>query len=190
MELLSEEEEKIALELTRRAIMSYIEPECEELELPPIFEEKIGGVIITNSVQGYPEEWILLENSVCSLKEGIFEAAKKAYQDGDVALHIFFPDAHDTNIVRLEIIIMSVPKALECRPEERPDNIVIGRDGLAIYVGSDRRGFFFLPQIAIGKKLGPGEFLEKACEDIGIPLQIPNCDSVKITTFQVQTITE
>lgn len=196
MELLSEEEGKIALELTRKAIMPVIMQKSEEfkseLELPPVFEEKIGGVIITDTVQDHPKKWFLLENSICSLKEGIFEAAKRAYRDGDVAINLFFPDAHDTNIVRLKIMILSVPKVLGCRPEERPENLVIGRDGIAIYLGPGRRGFFFMPQIATDEKLGPKEFLEKACADITIPSPsiIPDCDSVKITAFQVQTFTE
>jgi AMMECR1 domain-containing protein len=119
---------------------------------------------------------------VSSLKVGLIEAAKRVSSTVGVS---FFPELFDQT--RLEITIMSVPKALECSPKERPENIVIGREGLII----KDCGIivYFLPWVAVEKNLSPEDFLDEACKlGVGRPKMWME-HSTEAMTFQVQTIT-
>jgi uncharacterized protein (TIGR00296 family) len=185
MELLSEDEGKIALCLARKTIEKQIggrDLEC--MELTPIFDEK-RGVFVTITERGELRGCIGLPYPMYPLKEGIVEAAISA-STSDPRFPPVSPKELDE--VRLEITILTNPERVECRPEKRQDNIVIGRDGLIIK-GFGRSGLL-LPQVATEYNMDPVEFLDHVCMKAGLPTGMWRSGDVEIMTFQGQIFTE
>ena len=185
MELLSENEGKIALCLARKTIEKRIgnrNRECEELS--PVFDEN-RGVFVTITERGELRGCIGLPYPMYPLKEGIVEAAISA-STSDPRFPPVTPEELDE--IRLEVTILTNPETLECRPEERAENIVIGREGLIIK-GFGRSGLL-LPQVATEYNMEPVEFLDHVCMKAGLPTGMWRSDDVEIMTFQGQIFTE
>jgi uncharacterized protein len=185
MELLYESEGKIALCLARKTIEKRIgnrDLECGELT--PVFGEK-RGIFVTITEKDELRGCIGLPYPMCPLKEGIIEAAISA-STSDPRFPPLSPKELDE--IRLEVTILSTPKILECKPEGRPENIVIGRDGLIIK-GFGRSGLL-LPQVATEYNMDPVEFLDHVCMKAGLPTGMWRSGDVEIMTFQGQIFTE
>lgn len=185
MELLSEDEGRIALCLARKTIGKRIgnrDSECRELT--PIFNER-RGVFVTITEKGELRGCIGLPYPMYPLKEGIVEAAISA-STSDPRFPPVSPKELDK--IRLEVTVLSTPETLECKPEERPDHIVIGRDGLIIK-GFGRSGLL-LPQVATEYNMDPVEFLDHVCMKAGLPTGVWRSGDVEIMTFQGQIFTE
>ncbi|WP_048153098.1 TIGR00296 family protein [Methanolacinia paynteri] len=185
MELLSEREGMIALCLARKTIEKQIrggDLECEELS--SVFDEK-RGVFVTITEKGELRGCIGLPYPMYPLKEGIVEAAISA-STSDPRFPPVSPEELD--MIRLEVTILTNPERLECLPEERPENIVIGRDGLIIK-GFGRSGLL-LPQVAKEYNMDPVEFLDHVCMKAGLPTGMWRSGDVEIMTFRGQIFTE
>lgn len=175
----------IALCLARKTIEKQIrrgDLECEELS--PVFDEK-RGVFVTITERGELRGCIGLPYPMYPLKEGIVEAAISA-STSDPRFPPVSPEELDE--IRLEVTILTNPERLECLPEERPENIVIERDGLIIK-GFGRSGLL-LPQVATEYNMDPVEFLDHVCMKAGLPTGMWRSGDVEIMTFQGQIFTE
>lgn len=185
MEMLSESEGRTALCLARKTISKHIGNRGTECgELSPVFDEK-RGVFVTLTEGGELRGCIGLPYPMLPLKEGIVEAARSA-STSDPRFPPVSPAELDK--IRLEVTILSTPGILECSPEERPKNIIIGRDGLIIN-GFGRSGLL-LPQVATEYNMDPVEFLDHVCLKAGLPAGTWRSDDVEIMTFQGQIFTE
>lgn len=185
MELLSDHEGKAALCLARKTIEKLIRDrdiECEELS--STFDEK-RGVFVTITKNKELRGCIGLPYPVCSLREGIIEAAKSA-STSDPRFPPLSPQELD--IICLEVTILSKPEALSCPSPERPDNIVIGRDGLIIK-GHGRSGLL-LPQVATEYNMDPAEFLDHVCMKAGLPPGLWKSADTEVMTFGGQIFSE
>lgn len=185
MELLSDREGRTALCLARKTIEKRVgnrDIECDELS--PVFDEK-RGVFVTITEEGELRGCIGLPYPVCPLKEAIVEAAISA-STSDPRFPPVGPKELD--VIRLDVTVLSTPEILECSPEERPKNIVIGRDGLIIK-GHGRSGLL-LPQVATEYDMEPEEFLDHVCMKAGLPREMWKSADFEIMTFQGQIFTE
>jgi len=185
MELLSDHEGKAALCLARKTMEKRIgnrDVECEELS--PVFDEK-RGVFVTITKRGDLRGCIGLPYPMCPLKEGIVEAAVSA-STSDPRFPPVSPQELD--MIRLEVTVLSNPETLSCPPRERPQNIVIGRDGLIIK-GHGRSGLL-LPQVATEYNMDPEEFLDHVCMKAGLPPGLWKSGDVEIMTFQGHIFSE
>ncbi len=185
MELLSDREGRIALCLARKTIEKKIgDRDLECGELTPIFEEN-RGVFVTITKSGDLRGCIGLPYPMCSLGEGLIEAAVSA-STSDPRFPPVTPGELD--IIRLEVTVLSTPEILSCAPEERAKNILIGRDGLIIR-GHGRSGLL-LPQVATEYNMEPEEFLDHVCMKAGLPPGTWRSGNVEIMTFLGQIFTE
>ncbi len=113
------------------------------------------------------------------LKEAIYKASKEAaFND-----FRFFPlKKEELKNVRIEISILSLPKP--CKPDE----IVIGRDGLIC----NYQGFsgLLLPQVAEEYNMNKKQFLEALCEKAGLPSHLWKNKDFKLWRFSCQIFKE
>ena len=151
-----------------KAARSSIEAETvgldPDLEFPKSFDRK-SGVFVTVSTypQGNLRGCIGYPEPVFPLKDALVYSAQSACHDPR-----FMPLSEREAVnCTVEVTVLSQPEVMECRKEELPKNIVIGRDGLIIQYGG-RRGLL-LPQVPVEWGWDSEEFLEHLCDKAGLP---------------------
>jgi len=151
-----------------KAARSSIEAETvglePDIEFPKSFDRKSGVFVTINTYpQGNLRGCIGYPEPVFPLKEALVYSAQSACHDPR-----FMPlSEREAASCTVEVTVLSQPEVMDCKKEDLPKNIVIGRDGLIIQYGG-RRGLL-LPQVPVEWGWDPEEFLEHLCDKAGLP---------------------
>jgi uncharacterized protein (TIGR00296 family) len=195
---LSVEEGTFLVKLARKAVKEYLE-NARIIQPPPDTPEKLfekAGVFVTieeifvdpilrrarrelRGCIGYPEPFFPMVEAT------IRSAIAAATEDPR------FPPLTPKELDRVvfEVSILTKPQELKyTSPEELPEKIKIGRDGLIIEQGIARG--LLLPQVAVDEKWGPEEFLSYACLKAGLREDEWRKGRVKVYVFQSQIFVE
>ena len=185
MRLLSKEEGEKAVKLARKAIESYLERrEIIKERLGGVFEEK-RGVFTTLTKHGELRGCIGFPYPVKRLDEAIIESAIAAATEDPR-----FPPVklEEMDEIIVEVTVLTPPKKVEVKPQERPKAIEIGRHGLIV-----KYKYFsglLLPQVAVEHNMDEEEFLTQTCLKAGLS---PDCwlfNEVELYTFEGQIFKE
>ena len=89
----------------------------------------------------------------------------------------------------LEVSVLSVPQELKVKtPGEYLKKIKVGRDGLIIHYGYSSG--LLLPQVPVEWNWNEEEFLCQVCEKAGLPRNMWQSPSAKISSFGAQVFSE
>ncbi|MFA6328798.1 MAG: TIGR00296 family protein [Candidatus Micrarchaeia archaeon] len=102
-----------------------------------------------------------------------------------------FPPVEASELGKLvmEVSVLSVPEEIRVKkPEEYLKRIKVGRDGLIIHYGYSSG--LLLPQVPIEWNWGEEEFLCQVCEKAGLPRNMWQSPSAKISSFGAQIFSE
>jgi len=89
----------------------------------------------------------------------------------------------------IEVSVLSVPEELRVKkPEEYLKKIKVGRDGLIIHYGYSSG--LLLPQVPVEWNWNEEEFLCQVCEKAGLPRNMWQSPSAKISSFSAQIFSE
>lgn len=185
MQVLTEDEGKIALRLARRAIEDSFSGSDTTYEgLPGIFYRE-RGVFVTLNEQSMLRGCIGLPYPVKALGDALIDAARSAaFNDPR-----FSPVSEkELDNIDIEITVLTEPELMECLPEERPDMIAVGRHGLMLRHGFN--GGLLLPQVAVEYNWDNTEFLEHTCMKAGLPNNCWKRPDVELYTFEGQIFSE
>ena len=182
------EMKEFALKTARKAIEGWV-MEREMLilsEYPDFFKEK-RGVFVTihkgpdkelRGCIGYPEP-------TKPLIDGLIDAAIQATRDPR------FKEVSKAEVdeITIEVSILTKPTLITVTsPEEYPQKIEIGKDGLIAESGINRG--LLLPQVATEHELDAEDFLNHVCMKAGLPKESWREGSVKIYKFQAEIFSE
>jgi len=185
MEMLTPEESRTEVRLARNAIEKAVGGERMVLPaLPPIFGEK-RGVFVTIKRGGNLRGCIGLPYPIKPLGEAIVEAAVSAALEDPR-----FPPVSRSELadLDLEVTVLTVPRPLECPPQERPACVEVGKHGLI--VSGLGTGGLLLPQVPTEYGWTSREFLDQTCVKAGLR---PGCwrrNDVAVQTFEGQIFEE
>ena len=183
--MLTPEESRTAVRLARNAIEKAVGGERMVLPaLPPIFGEK-RGVFVTIKRGGNLRGCIGLPYPIKPLGEAIVEAAVSAALEDPR-----FPPVSRSELadLDLEVTVLTVPRPLECPPQERPACVEVGKHGLI--VSGLGTGGLLLPQVPTEYGWTSREFLDQTCVKAGLR---PGCwrrNDVAVQTFEGQIFDE
>jgi len=102
-----------------------------------------------------------------------------------------FPPVDAAELPKLvaEVSVLSVPQEIKVKkPEEYLKKVKVGRDGLIIHYGYSSG--LLLPQVPIEWNWGEEEFLCQVCVKAGLPRNMWQSPSAKISSFSAQIFTE
>jgi hypothetical protein len=183
--MLSLEEGTIAVKTARNVIEEYVKSnKVPSVMLPESFNE-LSGVFVTlkkshdlRGCIGYPYPDL-------PLKKALVDAAiQSATQDPR------FPRVKPSELdhINIEVTVLSEPELLRVKPDERPNNIVIGRHGLIIEYGFYRG--LLLPQVPVEQGWDASEFLDNACMKAGLYPDAWANEKTSVYTFTGQIFEE
>lgn len=185
MEVLTEEEGTLALDLARGSI-SHVLAHTPAPFIPkkPIFGQR-RGVFVTLKEEGELRGCIGFPYPMMELGTAIRDAAIAAAIEDPR-----FPPVVKSELpkIRIEVTVLTPPVLLEGAPEDRPKKLVIGKHGL-IAKGRGTSGLL-LPQVPVEWKWGPEEFLTHTCGKAGLPGNAWKDRNVEFYTFEGQIFTE
>ena len=183
--MLTPEEGRTAVRLARSAIEKAVGGERMVLPaLSPIFGEK-RGVFVTIKRGGNLRGCIGLPYPIKPLGEAIVEAAVSAALEDPRFLPVSRSELPDLD---LEVTVLTVPRPLECPPQERPACVKVGKHGLI--VSGAGTGGLLLPQVPTDYGWTSREFLDQTCVKAGLR---PGCwrrGDVAVQTFEGQIFEE
>ncbi|WP_301678308.1 TIGR00296 family protein [Methanoculleus methanifontis] len=185
MEMLTPEEGRTAVRLARKTIETAVDGERTVLpDLPEVFGEK-RGVFVTIKRQGHLRGCIGLPYPVKPLGDAILEAAASAALEDPR-----FPPVSRRELdgLEFEVTVLTLPRTLDCPPQERPDHVEVGKHGLI--VSGLGTGGLLLPQVPTEYGWTSREFLDQTCVKAGLP---PGCwkrTDVAVQTFEGQIFEE
>ncbi len=186
--MLSKSEGEMAVHLARSAIQECLgnKKKIKPDNLPPVFREK-RGVFVTLNKRSDTKELrgcIGRPYPVMPLGEAIIaSAANAALEDPR-----FDPvEKEELNDIVIEVTVLTVPKPINAKPRDIPENIVVGRDGLI--VATDRGQGLLLPQVAVEHGFDAVEFLCQTCMKAGL---MPDAwlTGAKVYSFEGQIFEE
>lgn len=183
--MFSLEQGKKLVKLARYSIETYFSKEKVELNDHEEFSEK-QGVFVTLNKEGELRGCIGFPEPTHELYRAVFEAARSAaFQDPR------FPalKKEELDDIEIEVSVLTVPKPIEVeKPEEYPEKIKIGEDGLIIR-GSYGSGLL-LPQVAVEWKWNAEEFLGHIGIKAGLGENAWKDLNNKLYKFQAQIFAE
>jgi hypothetical protein len=183
--MLTPEEGRTAVRLARKAIVNAVDGKRTELPaLSPVFGEK-RGVFVTIKRQGRLRGCIGLPYPIKPLGDAIVEAAVSAAIEDPRFPPVSLSELTDLD---LEVTVLTLPRPLDCPPEERPGCVEVGTHGLI--VSSLGTGGLLLPQVPTEYGWTSSEFLDQTCVKAGLS---PGCwrrDDVAVQTFEGQIFEE
>ncbi|MCK9581384.1 MAG: TIGR00296 family protein [Methanoregula sp.] len=181
MELLTDDEGKLAVRSARAAIEHVVAKKPEELlKLTPVFSEK-RGVFVTLTKNGQLRGCIGLPYPVMPLGDAIVHAAGAAALEDPR-----FPpvEKEELDSIHLEVTILTIAVPVEGPPEKRPGQVVVGKHGLIIR-GMGTSGLL-LPQVATEYGWDSETFLTHTCSKAGLPATCWRDRNVELLTFEGQ----
>lgn len=186
--VLSNEDGQYLIDVAREAIELYLDNRIKidvPKDCPEYLFEKLGVFVTLNKNKnlrgciGYPEPVKpLIEATIDS---GI-SAAVSDYR---------FPIVKKSELedIEIELTVLTKPKLIEVdSPNEYPDNITIGEDGLIVEY--DLSKGLLLPQVATENNMDKNEFLSHTCLKAGLSPNAWLNEPVKIYKFQGQIFNE
>ncbi|MBW3005111.1 AmmeMemoRadiSam system protein A [Candidatus Woesearchaeota archaeon] len=184
--MLTAKDGKALIKLAKDAVKSYLEK--KPYQTPEAIKKKYGenkGVFVCikkgkqlRGCIGYIEAKHPLWWSVVNAAKGA------AFEDPR------FPPttAGEMPEINFEISVLTEPKLLKCKPEERPSKIKIGKHGL-IAEKEHYRGLL-LPQVFPEFGADAESALDMTCEKAGLPARDWESPETKIYTFECQIFKE
>ena len=185
--MLSYEEGKKAVNYARKVVEQKVKGDkTHPSDLKGVFNEKQGAFV---TIHTHPDHdlrgCIGVPLPMMSLKEAITEGARSATRDPR------FPPLGENELdnIIIEVTILSKPEVINVnKPQEYPNNIEIGRDGLIV-----EQGFYkglLLPQVPVEQGWDKEEFLSNTCMKAGLLPDAWFDNSTKISRFSGQIFTE
>lgn len=167
-ELLTEKEGNIALELARRAIIEYLSSNktIEADDFPSVFYKNRGVFVTLNKRINTTKELrgcIGRPYPVMLLGDAIIISAINAATEDPRFMSVTIKEMDD---IEIEVTVLTMPYKLECKPEELPGKIEIGRHGLIVQKGFNSG--LLLPQVAEEHGFNAEEFLTQTCMKAGL----------------------
>lgn len=182
--MLSLKDGKLAIKLARGAIEAYLN---EHTAISPKLFGKFmerRGVFVTLRKEGlrgcigYPYPDISLGDAI------VDSAISAAIRDPR-----FSPvQINELDDITIEITILTPPKLIGGKANERPEKIQIGRHGLLVKFAS--LSGLLLPQVATEHNLDAEGFLSQTCIKAGLTPDIWLDEKVKVYTFEGQIFAE
>jgi len=171
---------KELIKLARDSIKSEFNKKKVNIPANKILKEK-RGIFVTLTKHGELRGCIGFPYPTLPLGEAIMQAAKSAaFSDPR------FPPLNEKELpeIKIEISILSLPEKIQAKPE----NIIIGKDGLMCeYSGF---GGLLLPQVATEHKMNSEQFLRALCEKAGLHLNTWQEQGFKLWKFHAEIIKE
>ncbi len=169
------------LNLARRALNASVKGQ----EYPKSESSEERGVFVTLKKDGDLRGCIGFPEPVFPLKEAICKAAESAALKDPR-----FPPVkpHELDKITIELSILTLPQEMTCNPEERPQKVRVGTDGLI--VENPRGRGLLLPQVPEEFGWDATEFLRHTCLKAGLPENAWKEPETRIFTFQAEVITE
>ncbi|WAC06083.1 MAG: TIGR00296 family protein [Methanoregula sp.] len=181
MELLTEEEGRLATRIARGALVHAVAGRKESsFELTPVFSKK-RGVFVTLTKHGELRGCIGFPYPYLTLSDAIQQAAVAAALEDPRFLQVSAPELSD---MELEVTVLTVPEPLTCAPADRPAAVIVGKHGL-IVKGMGTSGLL-LPQVATDWSWDSTTFLDQTCRKAGLPSTCWKKNSVEVLTFEGQ----
>ncbi|MFO8016065.1 MAG: TIGR00296 family protein [Candidatus Woesearchaeota archaeon] len=194
--MFSPEQGRKLVELARKSIETYFSKESIELDDHREFSEKQGVFV---SIYKESEEsdttgtgtgkalrgCIGFPEPMHELYRGVFEAARAAaFEDPR------FPPMKEEELdeIIIEISVLTVPEKISGSPEEHPEKIEIGSDGL-ILKGKSGSGLL-LPQVPVEWGWDAHEFLKHICIKAGLEQDAWKDPENTLYKFQAQVFAE
>lgn len=187
--LLDLEKGEFLVKLSRAAVEEYLRSGVK-IEPPPNTPEELyqkRGVFVTLKTYpykelrgciGYPEPIMPL---VLATIDAAISAATRDPR--------FYPvGIEELSKLLFEVTVLTPPELIDVLPEELPNVIKVGRDGLIVRCGY--ASGLLLPQVPVEWGWNEEEFLAQTCVKAGLP---PNCwldPRCKFYKFQGQIFTE
>ena len=173
------------LKITWQAIKTFVETGTI-IETPVCSNElkEKHGVFVTiyknNNLRGciglpYPAKPLidaLIESAVSACCDPRFPSLKK----------------EELNEIDIEVSILTKPELIQTKPENYPDKIEIGKDGLMIEYNG--RSGLLLPQVATEENWNTKQFLNTICIKAGLPKNKWQDKKTKLYKFQAKIIKE
>jgi uncharacterized protein (TIGR00296 family) len=187
--MLTPEEGRMAVVLARHAIEKAVKGERMTLKtllktLPPVFQER-RGVFVTIKRRGHLRGCIGFPYPTAPLGEALVEAAVSAALEDPRFMPLSPWELSD---IEVEVTVLTEPRLLNCRPEERPDYVEVGRHGLI--VSGLGRGGLLLPQVPVEHGWTSREFLDQTCIKAGLPAGCWRRNDVTVQVFEGQIFDE
>jgi len=173
------------VQLARGSIESMFRRKSVDLGEYDEFSEK-QGVFVTLNKNGELRGCIGFPEPVYPLNRAVVEAARSAaFSDPR------FPPVEEDELdeITAEVSVLTVPEIISIRkPEEYPDRIVIGSDGLIIrgVLGSG----LLLPQVPVEQCWDAEQFLCQICLKAGLPIDAWKDQKNRLYKFQAQIFEE
>lgn len=185
MELLTSHEGELLVRIARSAVdWAVAKTPKPKIHHFPVLEEK-RGVFVTLTKGGALRGCIGFPYPVMPLGDAIVHAA------GAAALEDFrFPPVkkEELDTIHIEITVLTVPVVVESDPEQRPENVVVGKHGLIIR-GRGTSGLL-LPQVATDYGWDATAFLDNTCTKAGLSAKCWKSESIELLTFEGQIFSE
>ena len=183
--LLSEREQKILLDLAHQSIMAAVAqdrtPHVELDSLPDRLRQP-GASFVTLTRSGLLRGCIgTLKHEFPLAQDVVLRAAAAAIDDPR------FPplQADEIEDTEIEISVLTTPQPLDYNaPDEIPNLLVPGRDGVTIIHGLKRATF--LPQVW-EKVEDPEHFLTMLCQKARLPADAWKRGELEISTYRVES---
>jgi uncharacterized protein (TIGR00296 family) len=167
MSMLTKSEGELAVRLARKAIEECLKngKKIKPDDLPPVFSENRGVFVTLNKKTDSKElrGCIGRPYPIMPLGEAIILSAINAARE-DPRFSPVEPDEIDDLVI--EVTVLTVPKRISTKPNDIPDKIVIGKDGLI--VATRRNQGLLLPQVAVEHGFDSTEFLCQTCMKAGL----------------------
>jgi uncharacterized protein len=158
-----------------------------EDDLPPLFDEPRGAFVTLRTYPGATLRGCVgYPMPVLPLRTALVQAAISAATEDPR-----FPPvrAPELDALTLEVSVLGVPTPLlSARPEDRAQEVVVGRDGL-IVDGYGTSGLL-LPQVGPEQGWTSEELLEGTCEKAGLPPGAWRDPKVKVRRFGAEVFAE
>ncbi|RLJ02979.1 MAG: TIGR00296 family protein [Candidatus Aenigmatarchaeota archaeon] len=181
-------------EETKKWILNYVRDVIEKytnfrkVEIPEEYPEELNekrGVFVTLKKNGMLRGCMGIPYPVYPLIRALTESAKSATEDP--RFPILGPD--ELEDVEIEVTVLTKPELIEVKnPEEYPEKIEIGKDGLIIEAGY--YSGLLLPQVPVEQGWGPEEFLSHLCLKAGLDRDFWRKRRCRIYKFQGEIISE
>lgn len=187
--MVSESDGRLLLKLARASVEAALSSGGEETgisfpELKKRFSER-RGVFVTLKKSGMLRGCIGYPEPVLPLYDAVIGAARSAaFRDPR-----FAPlGREELGETEFEVSVLTLPEELKAEsPEDYPEKIKIGRDGLIIRGESSG---LLLPQVAVECGFSQRAFLECVCEKAGLDRDAWKRKDNRIYTFRAEVFSE
>jgi len=183
-DLLTSEQGESLVRLARSALETDLGQKTVMPRPVDIRLQRKGATFVTITKEGALRGCIGTADAHSPLAEDVRENAIRAAKM-DPRFPPVSPEELDR--IRLEVSVLTPPCMLICPPEERPERVRPGIDGLLLTSGFSRG--LLLPQV--WKRIPrPEEFLRVLCQKASLPSNAWRRSNTELYTFQVQAFHE